>query len=172
MTISLIWAMDRNRLIGDHGMLPWPHIAADMRWFRQQTEGKSIIMGRTTFESIGRALPKRRNIVLSRQELDITGVELLHTIDAVLSMERQQPESELMVIGGALLYGEMLAHADRLIYTEIAAEFRGDRWFPPVDSREWHTTHQEQHPAGSDSPYPLTFTIANREPVPTDGSGD
>jgi len=155
--------MDRNRLIGNHGTLPWPHIAADMRWFRQQTEGKTIIMGRTTFDSIGKPLPKRRNIVLShQQQLTIAHVEVIHTIDDILSMHQQQADSEWMVIGGANLYQQMLPHADRLVYTEIDAAFHGDAWFPAFDSKGWNITHKQQRPADAQSPYPLSFTCADR----------
>jgi len=154
--------MDRNRLIGNHGTLPWSHIRADMRWFRQQTEGKTIVMGRATFDSIGKALPKRRNIVLSRQTLTIKGVEVIHSMDDLFTIYQQQSEDEWMVIGGANLYQQMLPHADRLLYTEIDAAFQGDRWFPPVASEQWQITRREYHPADDNSPYPLTFTSADR----------
>ncbi|MDX8412716.1 MAG: dihydrofolate reductase [Mariprofundales bacterium] len=157
-----MWAMDRNRLIGNHGTLPWPHISADMRWFRQQTEGKTIVMGRATFDSIGKALPKRRNIILSHQARTIANVEVIHSIDALLTMHQAQPDLAWMVIGGANLYQQMLEHADRLVYTEIDAEFQGDVWFPSVDQQQWEITEQQQLPANEQSPYPLSFTCANR----------
>jgi len=161
--ITLIWAMDRNRLIGNHGTLPWPHIAADMRWFRQQTEGKTIIMGRSTFDSIGKPLPKRHNIVLSTKPCSINGVEVISSIHALLAITQQQPKNEWMVIGGAHVYAQMLQHADRLIYTEIDGLFEGDVWFPPLNNDQWHIIQQQHQPVSEASPYALTFTCANRK---------
>ncbi len=163
--ITLIWAMDRNRLIGNRGQLPWPHIAADMRWFRQQTMGKPVIMGRATFDSIGKPLPGRRNIVLSRQNTAITGIEVIHDLTTLRTLMQEDPKKEWMVIGGATLYAQLLAHADRLLYTEIDHTFEGDTYFPPFDESAWHATVLHEIEAGDASPYRLRFIRAERNPA-------
>ncbi len=160
--ITLIWAMDRNRLIGDHDRLPWPRIAADMQWFRRHTMGKTIVMGRATFDAIGqRPLPHRHNVVLSRQPAppsleDVTWVQSIDRIHQLAATE------EVMVIGGAQLYAQLLDTADHLIYTEIDATFEGNTWFPPLDLQQWHTDLRQHHPKGDNSPFPLTFVQASR----------
>ncbi|MDQ6950923.1 MAG: dihydrofolate reductase [Mariprofundales bacterium] len=159
--ITLIWAMDRNRLIGNHDQLPWPRIAADMRWFRQHTLGKTIVMGRATFDSLGRkALAKRRNIVLSRQpQAQVPNVEWLSQLEA---LEQLAAHEEVIIIGGAQIYCATIPLADRLIYTEIDATFNGDTWFPQLIDHQWTTEQRTTLPAEEDSPYPMRFTIANR----------
>jgi len=159
--ITLIWAMDRNRLIGNHNQLPWPRIGADMQWFRQHTLDKTIIMGRKTFESLGQSpLPKRRNIIISRHphptEKNIEWVANTSMITQLAAHD------EVIIIGGAQLYAATLPLADRLIYTEIDAAFEGDTWFPELNSDHWKIREQHQLPATESSPYPLTFTIAER----------
>jgi len=158
--LTLIWAMDRNRLIGARNRLPWPHIPADMRWFRRQTMGKPVIMGRATFASIGRPLPDRRNIVLSRSVQRIEGVEVVAGLDALRALRATEPESEWMVIGGATIYRQLLPEADRLLWTEIDHSFEGDSWFPPFDAAAWQPRLIDTVAPGADSPYPLRFIEA------------
>lgn len=162
MKLSLIWAMDRNRLIGDHDALPWK-LPADMQWFRKQTMNKPILMGRKTFESIGKPLPKRINIVLSRQkDLKIEGcivVQSLH--EAKVSV----PDAdELMVIGGAEIYALLLPQADQLYITHIDAHFEGDAWFPAHDLNHWHQVHRENHHADEKNLHDYHFEIWQRSP--------
>lgn len=155
--ISLIWAMDRNHLIGCENRLPW-QLPADMAWFRRQTMGKPILMGRKTYESIGRPLPGRINLVLSRQQgLNIAGCTVVENIaDA---MAKVAGCDELMVMGGAEIYALLLPHADRLYITEIDATCEGDAWFPAFDRSIWKETHHELHHADENNIYPYTFTI-------------
>ncbi|MDX8410049.1 MAG: dihydrofolate reductase [Mariprofundales bacterium] len=160
--ITLIWAMDRNRLIGDHDRLPWPRIAADMQWFRRHTMEKTIVMGRATFDSIGqRPLPHRRNIVLSRQQTPpaLKHVEWVQDIDHIHQLAASE---EVMIIGGAQLYAQLLDAAEHLIYTEIDAAFEGNTRFPPFDPHQWHTDLRQHHPQDDNSPFPLTFVQASR----------
>ncbi len=136
MVISLIWAMDKNNLIGADNALPW-RLPADMRWFRKNTLGKPIIMGRKTFESFGaRALPQRTNIVLTgEQNYSAEGAVTVHSIEQAMAVAGDV--AELMVIGGASLYAQMLPQAARLYVTRVHAEFEGDAWFPKVDWSLW-----------------------------------
>ena len=157
--ISLIWAMDQQRLIGADNQMPW-HLPADMAWFRQHTLGKSVLMGRKTFDSIGKPLPKRRNIILSRQQnLNIEGCEVIHNLD---DAAQQFEDDELMVMGGAEIYALALPLAQRLYCTKIEHSFAGDAWFPEVDMSGWQQTHLEQHQADDKNKYNYRFEIYER----------
>lgn len=135
MKISLIVAMAGNRVIGINGQMPW-HLSADLKKFRQITMGHPILMGRKTYESIGRPLPGRRNIIISRNpDYKIAGCEVFSDIDlAIASCEKS---AELFVIGGTGLYESMLRKVDFLYLTEINKEFVGDTYFPQINSNEW-----------------------------------
>jgi dihydrofolate reductase len=134
--LTLIVAMDRNRVIGADGGMPW-HIPGDLRWFKQQTLNKPILMGRRTFESIGRPLPRRRNLVLSRHpdKLGSADVEAVSSLDEAI--QRVADASELMIIGGAQIYQLALPRASRLIVTRIDSNYAGDTFFPEVDWPAW-----------------------------------
>ena len=148
--ISLIAAMDANGVIGVAGGMPW-HLPDDLRWFKQNTRDKPIVMGRRTFESIGRALPNRRNLVLTRRnDLDADGIETVDTFDNALA--RTAGAAELMVIGGAQIYALALPRADRLLITRIDAEYRGDTWFPTVDWADWRLIADDPRAPLGDNP--------------------
>ena len=157
--ISLIWAMDQQRLIGANNQMPW-HLPADMAWFREHTLGKSVLMGRKTFDSIGKPLPKRRNIILSRQrDLAIEGCEVMHDLnDAVTEFANE----ELMVMGGAEIYALAMPFAERLYCTHIHTAFEGDAWFPGIDMSQWQRTHEESHLPDEKNKYPYRFEIYER----------
>jgi dihydrofolate reductase len=152
MIISLIWAEDCNHLIGQHGGLPW-RLAADMAWFRTQTMGKTIVMGRKTHDSIGRALPGRINLVQSRQShLALpTGCAAITTVDEALL--KAGNAAEMMVMGGADIYRLWLPFANRLYVTHINHIFEGDVYFPPVAWQTWQPVFEEFHPADTDYSY-------------------
>ncbi|NOQ90403.1 MAG: type 3 dihydrofolate reductase [Gammaproteobacteria bacterium] len=135
MIISIIAAMDRNRLIGNKNRLPW-HLPADFAHFKSVTMGKPIIMGRKTYESIGKPLPGRTNIVLSRNsETQFEGTICVSSFeDAVAAVPDAE---EVMVIGGSTIYEMLLPQADRLYFTYVDAEFDGDAWFPEFDDKQW-----------------------------------
>ena len=157
--ISLIWAMDNNRLIGANNQMPWSisDLPADMAWFRQHTLGKAVLMGRKTFESIGKPLPKRRNIVLSRQkDLCIDGCEVIHSLDDAVKMFQNE---ELMVMGGAEIYKLAVPYADKLYCTQIDHAFEGDTWSPELDLNQWQQNFSEKHDADEKNTYPYTFKI-------------
>jgi dihydrofolate reductase len=135
MKISLIVAMASNRVIGLNGQMPW-HLSADLKKFRQITSGHPILMGRKTYESIGRALPNRRNIVMSRHvDLQVAGCEVFSDISIALASCRET--EEVFVIGGAAFYEAMLPKADFLYLTEIKKEFVGDTYFPHINTQDW-----------------------------------
>lgn len=135
MKISLIVAMASNRVIGINGQMPW-HLSADLKKFRQITTGHPILMGRKTYESIGRPLPGRRNIIISRNpDYKIAGCEVFSDIDAAIACCSES--EELFVIGGAGFYESMLPKANFLYLTEINKAFSGDTYFPEINTQEW-----------------------------------
>ena len=163
MRLSSIVAMDKNRLIGVNGRLPW-HLPDDMKWFREQTLGKPVIMGRKTFESIPdrfRPLPGRHNIVLTRRrDYEAEGTTVVHTIEAALTAAGD--EAEGVVIGGAELYAQLLPRTDRLYLTRIDAEFVGDVYFPEIDPDDWQETYRQEHLADDRHDYAFTWLIWER----------
>ena len=162
MLITIIAAMDRNRLIGDGNRLPW-RLAADLRRFKALTMGKPVVMGRRTHESIGRALPGRRNIVLSRDPgYRAPGTEVAASLEQALQMCADA--DELMVIGGAELYRQALPLAGRMHLTLLDASFGGDTWFPDYDPSEWRETLREAHEPGPDAPCRYSFVDLERVP--------
>jgi len=135
MPLSLIVAVAENGVIGREGTLPW-HISADLKRFKQLTMGHAIIMGRRTWESLGRPLPGRRSIVVSRNpNFTATGAEVAPSLDAALQLA--SANSEAFVIGGASLYEAALPKADRLYMTRVLASVEGDTFFPAFDANQW-----------------------------------
>jgi dihydrofolate reductase len=135
MIISIIAAMDRNRLIGNNNELPW-HLPADLAHFKKITLNKPILMGRKTYESIGRPLPGRQNIVISRnKDLKIEGVTVVNTLEGAI--ESLKDVDELIVVGGSIIYELMLPRAQRMYLSYVDGEFEGDAWFPEFDETQW-----------------------------------
>jgi dihydrofolate reductase len=140
MTISIIVATARNGVIGKNNQLPW-HLPQDLKYFREKTTGKPVIMGRKTFESIGKPLPNRTNIVITRNhDWSREGVMVVHDLEAAIQVAgnlhntENQSELEVMIIGGAEIYKSALAIADRVYLTYIDKDVDGDAWFPSLDS--------------------------------------
>ncbi|MDQ6987217.1 MAG: dihydrofolate reductase [Mariprofundaceae bacterium] len=160
MLLSLIAAMDENRLIGAQNRLPW-RLPADMQWFKKQTMGKAILMGRATFASIGKALPGRKNIVLSRNsDLHLDGCTVIHDLSELA--QAANGEDETMVIGGAQIYNLTLPLANRLYITRIHTAFSGDTYFPEFDAAEWRQTYHQDNTADEANRWPYTFRILER----------
>ncbi len=160
MKLSLVVAMARNGVIGRDGSLPW-HLPADLKRFRAITLGKPIVMGRRTHESIGRALPGRRNIVLSRApDYRAADCEVFNSLDAALAALRD--EAEVMIVGGAALYAEALPRADRLFITEVDAELAGDVIFPDFDRAAWREVGREAHGADASHAHDYCFRQLER----------
>jgi dihydrofolate reductase len=153
--ITLIVARARNGVIGRGGTLPW-RLPEDLAHFKRTTMGHPIVMGRRTWESIGRPLPGRRSIVVSRQPgFDAPGAEVATSLDAALALCADSPE--IFVIGGAQLYREALPRAQRLIVTEIDADFDGDADFPAPDPLQWRETARQRLPQTSDRHFAIEF---------------
>ena len=161
MILSAIWAMTRNRVIGRGGDLPW-RLPDDQRFFRRTTLGKPVIMGRKTFDEIGRPLPKRRNIVLSRRGLDVEGVEVARDLDSALALARDDAPEEAFIIGGAQIYALALPMLDRLYMTLINTELEGDTWFPEFDLADWREVRHKEHPADDRHAWPFTISVFER----------
>jgi len=164
MQISLIAAMDRNRLIGRDNAMPW-HLPADLAHFKATTLGKPILMGRKTFDSLGRPLPGRHNIVLTRDpDFHPDGITIVHDIDQAIAAANDGDghAKELMIIGGATLYNTLLPQASRLYLTLIDTEFQGDTWFPAWNPDEWQQSRSEAHPADAKNPHPYRFVTLDR----------
>lgn len=133
--ISMIAGMDRQRLIGRDNQLPW-RLPEDMQWFRQNTLGKTVLMGRKTYESIGKALPQRHNVILTtNKDFEAAGCTILGSIDEALAYA--ETCDELMVMGGSQIYQAFLPHAQRLYLTRIDEDFAGDAWFPAYEQYSW-----------------------------------
>lgn len=158
--ISLIWAQDENGLIGNDNRLPW-QLPADMAWFKKQTMGKPVLMGRKTFESIGKPLPGRMNLILSRQsDLHIEGCTVVRSLGEAKAAAEEA--DEIMVIGGAEIYAMMLPYASRMYQTAIHAEFSGNTFFPGFDENDWQETGREDHEPDEKNPYAYSFITLER----------
>lgn len=143
MNISLVVARSENNAIGQAGGLPW-HLPNDLKHFKQTTLGKPIIMGRTTFESIGRPLPGRSNIILTQNiDYDVPGCVVLHSKQAVLN--HCQHEDEVMIVGGAKIYQLFLPEVTKLYVTIVHAHIQGDAFFPSLIEEEWQEITREKH---------------------------
>jgi dihydrofolate reductase len=157
--LSLIVAIAKNRVIGFENKMPW-HLPAELAYFKRVTMGHPIIMGRKTFDSIGRALPGRRNIVVSRNKDYIaTGAEVAHSLDAAIALcAGENP----FVIGGATLYEEALTKADRLYITEIDARPEGDTFFPVLKQHEWKEVSREPRARDEKNLLDVEFVVLER----------
>lgn len=157
--ISLIAALAADRVIGMEGAMPW-HLPADLAWFKRNTLNKPVIMGRLTYESIGRPLPGRLNIVVSSQPGSVDGVTLVTSLEEAIKAAGDV--EEIMVIGGGRIYAQMLKRADRLYLTHIDAEVEGDTQFPDYEPDEWHSTFSEFHDADEQNTHSYCFEILER----------
>lgn len=153
MTISLIAAIDTNNGIGKNNQLLC-HLPADLKHFKKLTIGKSLIMGRKTFESIGKALPERQNIILSRQQISITGVDCATSLADALSLVKY---NSIMVIGGAAVFEEALPLAQHLYLTIIHHQFEADVFFPSINPSEWLCVEKLFKQKDELNTYDLTF---------------
>ena len=155
--ISLIVAHDQQRVIGKDNQMPW-HLPGDLQYFKEQTMGKPIIMGRKTFESIGRPLPGRRNIVISRNDqYDAEGIEVVPSLEAAIALVRAEPE--MMIIGGQQIFTEALPLAEKLYITLIDATFEGDTFFPAYPD---FIETSRQEPVQTPDGYSFVYTIFER----------
>lgn len=164
--LAIIVAAAENGVIGRNNALPW-HLPGDLQYFRRVTMGKPVVMGRKTYESIGRPLPGRTNIVITRnQDFHAEGVKLVASLDAALQIAEGialiDGVSELVVIGGAEIYRAAIPMAARLYVTEIHASVEGDAYLPDIDWTEWREIERERHVAHGDNPYDYSFVVYRR----------
>lgn len=159
--IYMIWAMDRNQLIGQNNGMPW-RLPAEQAYFRRTTTGNAILMGRKTFESIGcKPLPKRHNIILTRDlAYRAEGCTVIHTVEEALHLAEQET---MFIIGGAEIYSLFLPWADRLYVTHIDHAFEGDAYFSPLDWSEWQEGSREPGLMDEKNPYRYEFAVYERK---------
>jgi dihydrofolate reductase len=158
--LSLIVAMAKNRVIGTGGRIPW-HLPNELQFFKRITMGHHIIMGRKTYESIGRLLPGRTTVIVTRQPAyEVPGALVAHSLGEAI--DQCTRDEELFVIGGAELFREALPHADRIYLTTVEAEPAGDTFMPEFDLSEWRETSHENFGADEKHPYAYRFAIYER----------
>ncbi|MBR1962938.1 MAG: dihydrofolate reductase [Alistipes sp.] len=157
--ISIIVAIAENGVIGDKNALLW-NIKEDMRRFRTTTTGHPVIMGRKTFESIGRPLPKRTNVVITRGDTTFEGCEVAHSLEEAIAMF--PAEDEIFIIGGAQIYAQALPLADRLYLTIVHSDYEGDTSFPEINYSEWREVSRQEFERGEEYDFPFTFIDLER----------
>lgn len=166
MRVALIWAMARNGVIGRDNKLPW-YLPEDLKYFKRVTTGKPVIMGRKTYDSIGRPLPNRTNIVVTRDaSLSLPGVKVVTSLEDALDIAQAESVisdvDEVIVMGGAEIYAQALPHADRLYVTLVHAEVEGDAVFPTIDLEEYRELAREDFNAEGPNPYNYSFVVYER----------
>ncbi|HAJ91173.1 MAG TPA: type 3 dihydrofolate reductase [Gammaproteobacteria bacterium] len=160
MKISIVVAMDTKGVIGRDNGLPW-HLPADLQHFKRTTMGKPILMGRKTHESIGRPLPGRTNIVITRDSgYRADGCVVVHSIESAL--EAAGAQDEIMVIGGAEFYRQVLPRTDTIYLTRIHESFDGDTCFPDLDDADWREVERSDHTADGKNPHDYSFIRLDR----------
>ena len=158
--ISIIAAVAQNGVIGDKNALLW-HISEDMRFFKRTTSGHPVIMGRKTYESLGRPLPNRTNVVISRTPREIEGCTVVSSLEEAIALFPQ--EEEVFVIGGAQIYALALGVANKMYLTKVYHDYQGDTSFPEWNADEWHLTQKESFECGEKYPHPFSFETYTRK---------
>jgi len=158
--ISLIAACDKQNAIAKDGVIPWK-IPEDLKWFRDKTMGHTVVMGRKTFESIGKPLIGRTNIVLSRNtSFNAAGCICLHSVEEVLSLHK--PQEEMYIIGGEEVYKLFLPFAEKIYLTRIEQNFEGDKFFPKLSYAEWNETTRQKGVRDDNNPYDYWYIELER----------
>jgi dihydrofolate reductase len=161
--LSIIVAMGKNNIIGINNDLPWK-LSGDLKYFSKTTTGKSVLMGRKTFDSIqskiGKPLPNRRNYILSRTENNIAGTEIVKDLPNFIL---QHKDEEIFIIGGASVYNQALPLVNRLYITEVDCDIKGDAFFPKFDINDWQLINEEPHFKDDKNEYNYTFKIYDRK---------
>lgn len=162
MIVSMIVAIAEDRVIGFNGSIPW-HLPADFAYFKKTTMGCPIVMGRKTFDSIGKPLPGRQNIVLTRaNDLEIDGCDVVSSLEEAFTLV--QDEQEVFILGGQQLYEQALPLADRLYLTHIQATLEGDTFFPDYSAYSWKQVSISEHMADEKNIYPFSFELLEKSP--------
>ncbi|OGI86151.1 dihydrofolate reductase [Candidatus Nomurabacteria bacterium RIFCSPLOWO2_01_FULL_39_17] len=157
--ISIIAAIGKNNELGKNNSLVW-NMPADMQYFRNKTKGHTVIMGRKTFESIGRPMPNRKNIIITRDENYLHhGIDAVHSLDEALKLASEK-EAEIFIIGGAEIYRQSMNLADRLYITHIEAEDKdADTFFPEIIPVVWNKISREEHKKDKENPFDYIFSV-------------
>lgn len=159
--LSFIVAMDQNNVIGNQNDMPW-HLPNDLRFFKEKTTGHTIVMGRKTFESIGRVLPNRKHVVLTSKNNDFPeAVEVVHDVNTIIQRYKDMNE-EVFIIGGGRIFEQLLDDVDRLYVTKINHSFEGDVFFPEIHDHEWAETNREKGLRDEKNPYDYDFIQYDR----------
>ena len=163
MDISIIVAQSENRVIGQSGDLPW-RLSDDLKHFKKITSGHTIIMGRKTYASIGKPLPNRRNVVITRQtDLEINGCLVVNSLEDAIQMTRDKGETEAFIIGGGEIYKQSLSIANKLYLTLVKTVIDGDTFFPEIDYNFWNETSLESFQANDKNEYAFDMVILERK---------
>lgn len=163
MIISIIVATAKNQVIGKDNDIPW-YLPADLKYFKKTTLNHHIIMGRKCYESIGRPLPKRTNIVLTRNPfVAISNCLIAHSIEEALALAKDNGETEAFIIGGGEIYKQSMPYADRVYLTEVDLEVEGDVFFPNLDPENWQEVSAEAHQAAGKNEYDYVFKVYERK---------
>ena len=163
MKLSLMAALSTNNVIGRNNDVPW-RLSTDLKRLKAMTMGHHVIMGRKTYESVGRPLPGRTNVVITRQQgYASDGVTVVHSLEEAVRVAAQAGESEAFILGGAEIYAQAMHRADRMYLTRVHAEVEGDTWFPDFDDvSEWRLTDAEHFDADEKNEHPFSFLTYER----------
>ncbi|RVT98097.1 dihydrofolate reductase [Mucilaginibacter limnophilus] len=159
MTTSIIVAISQNYAIGKNNQLLW-HMPHDLKHFKETTSGHTVIMGRKTFDSVGKPLPRRRNIVITRQHIEIAGCEVVSSIDDAIELCKD--EEEVFIVGGAEIYRQSMGITNRIYLTIIHHIFEADTFFPEIDYSQWKEIKREDYPADEKNAYSYSFITLER----------
>ena len=160
MTVSIVVAISENHAIGKDNKLLW-YLPNDLKHFKEITTGHTVIMGRKTYDSVGKPLPNRRNIIVTRQNIEITGCEVVSSIEAALALCAD--EAEVFIVGGAEIYRQAMKLTDIIYLTIVHKEFEGDTYFPEIKADEWKETAREDHEPDIKNALPYSFITFERQ---------
>jgi len=154
MITSIVVAISENHAIGKDNKLLW-YLPNDLKHFKEITSGHTVIMGRKTYESVGKPLPNRRNIIITRQNITIEGCEVVNSIEAALALCAD--EAEVFIVGGAEIYKQSMHLTDRIYLTIVHKDFDGDSYFPEINPNDWHETARDDHEPDAKNALPYSF---------------
>lgn len=162
MEIAIIAAVSENNVIGNKNKIPW-HLPADLKYFKKTTLGHPVIMGQNTYESIGKPLPKRVNIVLSdNKNYKADGCFVFNSIPEAIKYLKNKRYKKAFVIGGASIYKQFISSADTIYLTRVLHRFKGDTYFPHIDADKWKVIKDKKYPKDDNNPYDMVFMIYKR----------
>ncbi|TWJ04726.1 dihydrofolate reductase [Mucilaginibacter frigoritolerans] len=159
MIITIVVAISENHVIGKDNKLLW-YLPNDLKHFKDITTGHTVIMGRKTYESVGKPLPKRRNIIITRQDIAIEGCEVVNSIETALALSKD--EEEVFIVGGAEIYKQSLHLTNRIYLTIVHKEFDGDSFFPEINKNEWNEVYREDYQPDEKNSLPYSFITYER----------